>query len=396
VPNYRRYFIGTAVSVIGSWMQRVGQDWLVLKLTHSAVALSLTQTLQFLPILVLGVWGGVIIDRVDTRKLLIITQSLQAVLAGLLALVSVIGYHPLAAVYILCVALGLVTVFDTPARQTFVNELVGPEDIVNALTLNGTLNNVGRLVGPAIAGAAISALGVSITFGVNAVSFIAVLVQLALIDQSELHKRIPIPRARGQAVEGLRYVWHNRQLRAVMLVVICVSIFGQNFRVLLPLLATDTFHGNAQTYGWLTAMLGLGAIIGAMVTAGFPNATSRALALACLLFAVANLCASVSPTLLFAFGSLVILGSANIVINTFSRTLLQVGGDVRMIGRVMAIYSVVFLGSTPIGAPIAGAICEFAGVRVAFVAAGVLSVAPIVWVLPRLLRRETAVLPATP
>lgn len=383
-PNYRLFFQGHAVSVIGTWMQRVGQDWLVLTLTGSGVALGISAALQFGPMLFLGLWGGTVVDRVDRRRLIMATQSVQAVLAATLAVLALAGIVELWMVYALALALGLVTVLDSPARQAFVGEMVEPADYVNAQALNSTVHNAGRLVGPAIAGILIATAGVGVAFVVNAVSFVAVLVGLVRMDVTHLRRTPPTGRRKGQAREGLRYVRASPELRAVLLLVLVVAMFGQNFRVVLPLLAQDTFRGGAEVYGYLTAALGLGAVLGALFSASRESATSWALVLSCLAFGAVNLAAAAVPTLIAAYLAMVAIGFANIVFNTLGRTILLLGTEPSMHGRVLALHGLVFLGSTPFGGPLLGWICEAYGARAGFVLAGVTSLAAAAWLLPRL------------
>jgi MFS family permease len=382
-PNYRRFFVGHSVSVVGTWMQRVAQDWLVLTLTGSGVALGISTALQFGPMLLLGLWGGTVVDRVDRRKLIIATQSVQAVLAATLAVLALTGFVELWMVYVLALALGLVTVLDSPARQALVGEMVEPADYVNAQALNSTVHNAGRLVGPAIAGLLIATTGVGVAFAVNAVSFVAVLIGLLRMDTTAL-RRAPAPRSRkGQAREGLRYVLASPDLRAVLLLVGVVALFGQNFRVVLPLLAQSTFDGGAEVYGYLTAALGLGAVLGSLYSASRETATTWGLVLACLAFGVVNLAAAAAPTLLAAYLAMVAIGFANIAFNTLGRTVLQLGSDVSMHGRVLALHGLVFLGSTPFGGPLLGWICEVFGARAGLLVAGVAALVAGTVMLPR-------------
>jgi MFS family permease len=374
--NYRRYVFGHAVSVIGTWMQRVGQDWLVFELTHSGVALGACLALQFLPVLFGGVWGGVVVDRRDKRKLIIATQATQAVLAAVLAVVTLTDVVNLPTVFVMAFLLGVVSVFDVPARQAFVSELVGPDDVVNAMALASLVHNTGRLVGPAVGGLLIAATSVGVTFAVNAVSFIAVLIGLLMIDPRALHRGPPVARAPGQARAGLKYVWERPDLRMIMLLVAFVAVFGQNFRVVLPLFAAETFDGDARTYGLLTSMLGLGAVIGALVSAAASRPTTRGLFISCGVFGVANLAAAAAPVFGVALVAMVVIGGANIVFNTFARTLLQLRSERSLHGRVMSIHSLVFLGSTPIGAPLLGLVCAVSSARVGLVVAAVFSLVP--------------------
>lgn len=393
-PNYRRYFLGQSVSVIGTWMQRVAQDWLVLTLTGSGVALGISTALQFGPMLVLGLWGGAVVDRVDRRRLIIGTQAVQAVLAAALAVLTLTGLVELWMVYALALALGLTTVLDSPARQALVGEMVEPADYVNAQALNSTVHNAGRLIGPAIAGLLIATTGVGIAFVVNALSFVAVLIGLLRMDPASMRSRpAPGPR-KGQVREGLRYVLSRPDLRAVLLLVGVVALFGQNFRVVLPLLAQSTFGGGAEVYGYLTASLGLGAVLGALYSASRETATSWGLAVSCVAFGVVNLIAAVAPTLTAAYLAMVAIGFVNIVVNTLGRTVLQLGSDQRMHGRVLALHGMVFLGSTPFGGPLLGWVCERFGARAGFVVAGVTALLGAAAVLPRLRRQRTATRPA--
>jgi MFS family permease len=370
-PNYRRFFVGHAVSVVGTWMQRVAQDWLVLELTGSGVALGISTALQFGPVLLLGLWGGAVVDRVDRRRLILATQTVSALLAATLAVLALTDVVQLEMVYALALALGLVTVLDSPARQAFVGEMVEPADYVNAQALNSTVHNAGRLVGPAIAGLLIATTGVGVAFVVNAVSFLAVLAGLLRMDPSALRRAPARGPRRGQARAGLRYVLSSPDLRAVLLLVGVVALFGQNFRVVLPLLARATFDGGAEVYGYLTAALGLGAVLGSLFSAARETATSWALLLSCLAFGLVNLVAAAAPTLAAAYLAMVAVGFANIVFNTLGRTVLQLGSDVSMHGRVLALHGLVFLGSTPFGGPLLGWICESFGPRAGLVVAGV-------------------------
>ncbi|HVQ90891.1 MAG TPA: MFS transporter [Mycobacteriales bacterium] len=380
-PNYRLFFAGQAVSVIGTWMQRVAQDWLVLQITDSPVALGMTTALQFLPMLLFGIWGGVIVDRVDRRRAIGWAQAASAVLAAILAVATLTGTVTLGLVYLLAVGLGLVTVIDVPARQAFVTELVGADDYVNAQALNSSVNNTGRLVGPAIAGGLIAWVGAGPAFALNAVSFVAVLIVLARMDPSRLRKPPVLRRGPGQARQGLAYVWRHPTLRACLLVVAVVGLFGQNFRVVLPVLARDELGGNAATYGWLTAALGLGAVLGGLASATRHRPSGPGLVLATLAFAVVNGLAAVAPGLDTALLAMVGVGITNITFNTLARTLLQLGTDPVLQGRVLAVHGLVFLGSTPIGAPLLGWVCALWGARAGlWVAAGTALIAAVaVW-----------------
>jgi MFS family permease len=385
--NYRLFLAGHAVSVIGTWMQRVAQDWLVLELTDSAVAVGVATALQFVPILLFGLWGGVLVDRVDRRRLIMWTQTCSAMLAAILAVVVLVEAVELWMVFALALALGAVTVLDNPARHAFVAELVGPDDYVNGQALASTVHNTGRLVGPAIAGALIAAAGPGVAFAVNAASFLAVLWGLALLDVEALRRphsaRAPV---RGQMLEGLRYVYRHQELRACMILVLVIALFGQNFRVVLPVLARDTFHSGAEGYGWLTSALGLGAVLGALFAASRTRVTAWSLLAAAVSFGVVNLAGAASPAMWVALVAMASVGFSNIIFNTLARTLLQLGTDPSMHGRVLALHGFVFLGSTPIGAPMLGWVCEAFGARSGLVVAGGTALLAAAWVVPALRR----------
>ena len=369
--NFRLFFSGHAVSVSGTWMQRVAQDWLVLELSDSAVAVGIATSLQFLPVLFLGMVGGATVDRVDRRRLLIATQSVSAALALVLAVLSLTETIQLEMVYGLALALGLVTVFDVPGRQAFLTDMVPPDDYVNAQALNSTIHNVGRFVGPAIAGVLIATAGVGVAFLLNALSFVAVLAALLRIDSSKLRRTATtVERSPGQVREGFRYVWAHPDLRACMFLIAVVAMFGQNFRVVLPVLARDTFGQGAEAYGWLTSALGVGAVLGALAAAGRQRLTSRSLLRWTIVFGAVNLLASVVPNLGVALVAMVGVGIANITFNTLGRTLLQLRAEPQMQGRVIALHGMVFLGSTPIGGPLLGWVCEQWGARAGFLVAG--------------------------
>jgi MFS family permease len=369
-PNYRRYLGGHALSVVGTWMQRVAQDWLVLELTGDPVAVGTALALQFLPMLLLGVWGGVLVDRLDRWKLLVVTQAASAVLAGVLAVTTMLGATTLGLVYVMAALLGLVTVVDSPARHTFVTDLVPPGDYVNAQALNSTIHNTGRLVGPAVAGLVIAAAGAGAAFALNAVSFAAVLVGLARIDRSALHRAAKAGRGRGQAVAGLRYAWGHPELRACLVLVAVVSLFSQNFRVILPVTAAEVLGGNAAIYGYLTSALGFGAVLGAVGAASSTTVTGRRLLAWTVALGATNLLMALAGQLAFALAGLVAVGVANIAFNTMARSLLQLRSAPEMQGRVMALHGLLNLGTTPLGGPLLGWVCGMAGSAWGFAVAG--------------------------
>jgi MFS family permease len=386
--DYRLFLAGHAVSVIGTWMQRVAQDWLVLQLTDSAVALGVATALQFAPTLLLGLWGGVLVDRFDRRRIVIATQAVSAVLAAALALLTLGHMVQLWMVYALALGLGLVTVVDSPARQALVTEKVPPEDYVNAQALNSTVHNTGRLVGPALAGVLIALAGVGAAFAVNAVSFLAVLLGLVAMSPGSRAHSDTAHRPKGTAREGLRYVLARPDMTMTLLLVTVIALFGQNFRVVLPLLARDDLHSGASGYAALTSALGLGAVVGALFAAGRDGLTLRALVVWTGAFGVVNGLAALAPGTALALLALVGVGIANITFNTLARTLLQLRAEPQMQGRVIALHSLVFLGTTPIGGPLLGWWCGRFGARAGLGLAAATAILASLAVLPVLRRTE--------
>ena len=280
IRNYRLYFLGQIVSLSGTWMQSVGQVWLVLKLTGSGVDLGLVVALQFLPVLLGGSWGGVIADRVDKRKLLIVTQTVSGLFALALGVLTVTNVVTLWMVYGLALGLGCVTLVDMPARQSFVMEMVGRKDLANAVSLNSVVVNAARVVGPALAGLLIATVGIGICFLLNAVSYVAVVVALVRMRAAELDRGAPIPRKKGQLREGFRYVWSKPDLRVPLLLMAVVGTIAYNFSVTFPLIVHRVFHGGAGVYGVLFAVMGTGAVAGGLVVAAKARATRELLAAA--------------------------------------------------------------------------------------------------------------------
>ncbi len=376
VRNYRLYFFGQIVSMSGTWMQSVAQAWLVLELTGSGVALGAVTALQFLPTLVLGPWGGLIADRVDKRRLLVWTQSASAALALVLGLLTVTHVVTLWMVYALALGLGLVTMIDMPTRQTFVMEMVGREYVTNAVSLNGVIVNASRIVGPAVAGVLIATVGVGSSFLVNAGSYVAVIAGLLMMRTSELQRGKIATRQRGQLRAGLRYVWRTPELRIPLLLMAVVGAIAYNFSVVLPLMVRFAFHAGAGAFGVLFSVMGAGAVVGGLAVAAWGRATRRLLAAAAIGLGGFLLLAAVAPSLGFELVAMLPIGLASTAFIAMSNSLLQLGATPEMRGRVMGLFAVVFLGTTPIGGPLVGWIAEQFGPRVAMgVAAGVTAAA---------------------
>lgn len=371
VRNYRLYASGQLISLTGTWMQRVAQDWLVLTLTNSGTALGIVTALQFGPSLLLGMWGGVLADRGNKRRLLLATQSALALVALTLGALDVAGIVQYWQVLVLASALGLVSAVDTPVRQAFVVEMVGKDDLPNAVAINSTIFNFGRILGPAAAGLMISAVGTGWAFVANAASSIAVLTGLVLMRTAELHPSIPVERARGQLREGLRYVRRRSDLMLAMVLVFIIGTFGLNFQLTTALLAKQVFHQNASGYGLLSTAVAVGAFVGAVLaTRRTTRPTQLFLVFAALGFSVLEIVTGLMPT----YGStgllLVPTGLAMLTFTTAANSSVQLGVAPTMRGRVMALYLMCFMGGTPLGAPIIGWVAGAFGPRWGLVGGG--------------------------
>ena len=369
--NYRRYFAGQAVSLVGTWMQTIAQGWLVLELTGSGTALGLVAAAQFTPLLLLAPYGGVLVDRMDKRKLLIFTQSSLGVMALTLGVLTVTGEVQLWMVVGLALGLGLTTAIDNPARQSFAQEMVGAGLLRNAVTLNSVLVNAARAVGPAVAGVLIATTGTGICFLVNAVSYAAVLAALISMDVESLRPSPRAERAPGQVRQGLRYVAHTPDLLVPLIMLAMVGTLTYEFQVVLPLLARGSFDGGAGTYGMLTSAMGAGAIVGGLVVAGRGSTGLRALTIAAAAFGASVLVTAAAPTAGVAVIALLVVGATSVTFLATGNTTLQLAADPRFRGRVMALWAVAFLGSTPLGAPIIGAVSEHLSPRGGLVIGGV-------------------------
>lgn len=370
IPNFRRYVAGQSTSLVGTWMQTTAQSWLVLTITHSAFVLGLVVALQFLPVLLLGAYGGVIADRVDKRRLMVILQSLmgiQALTLGILTLTHVVQLWEIA---VLAVILGLNNTFENPARQAFIMEMVGPKDLRNAVSLNSVMVNVARAVGPAVAGLLIVYVGLGTCFIINALSFVAVVASLLTLNRSQLHPSLPAARAKGQLRAGLRYVAGIPELAVPLLMMTLVGTLAYEFQVVLPVVASHTFHGGASAYGFMTAAMGVGAVGGGLVTAARGRVGLRGVSIAAGVFAVVLLLAAAAPTLTLEYVALAMVGWASISFIARGNTTLQLAAAPQMRGRVMALWAIAFQGTTPIGGPLVGWITATAGPRVGLATGG--------------------------
>ncbi|HVY96399.1 MAG TPA: MFS transporter [Solirubrobacterales bacterium] len=371
VPNYRRYFVGQLISLSGTWMQAVAALWLVLTLTGSGVAVGLTTALQFLPMLLLGAWGGLLADRVPKRRLLIATQALMAFPAVFLFAVTATGVVAPWMVFLAVFAMGSVNAVDNPTRQSFVYEMVGPDRVVNAVSLNSVIVQMARIVGPALAGLLIAGFGVVPCFGLNALTFVAMIAALWRMDPRALHAEPVAPRAPGAIRAGLRYVLRTPELMVPLALMALVGTLGFNFQVVLPLLAKFSFDGGATTYAAMVSAMAVGSIAGALVNGAHGRTGSGLIAGGALAFGVLGLLCALMPTLALELPLLALLGAAAVTFAATVNSTLQLSVAPEMRGRVMALYSVVFLGSTPIGGPLTGWLSETYDPRVALLLAGI-------------------------
>ena len=363
VPNYRRYFAGQIVSLSGNWMQTVGELWLVLSLTGDPLAVGFTTALQFTPMLLFGAWGGVVADRLDKRRLLFVTQAAMAMPAVTLWLLASSGAVRPWMIFALVFTRGAVNAIDNPTRQAFLVELVGSARLVNAVGLNSALVQVARVAGPALAAAVIATVGVADCFLVNAASFLAMIGALRLMEPEALRTSEPAPRKSGQMRSALRYVRATPGLLIPLALMGVIGTLSYNFQTLLPLLARFSFHGHAGTYAALTTAMGVGAVAGALVASARREVTPRLLVLAALAFGAGLLLAASAPTLDTEVVALALTGAASVTFASSVNSSLQLRVRPSMRGRVMALYSVVFLGSNPIGGPLMGWISGTAGPR---------------------------------
>jgi MFS family permease len=371
VPNYRRYFTGQIVSVSGNWMQMVAEIWLVLSLTGSGVAVGMTTALQFLPILLFGAWGGVLADRFSKRRLLMVTQALMALPAlALFAIVSTGAVEPWMVLALVFVR-GTVNAVDNPTRQSFAIEMVGPERLVNAVSLNSVLIHSARLFGPALAAVAIAIAGVGPCFALNTLSFAAMIAALWRMDPAALSAPPPVGRDRGAVRAGLRYVRRTPALAVPLALMALVGTFGFNFQVILPLLARFSFDGGASAYAALVVAMGVGSVIGALLTGAHGRTDARLIAGAALGFGVLALLAALMPSIALEVPVMALLGGAAVTFAAAINSSLQLAVEPAMRGRVMALYSIVFLGSTPIGGPLAGWLSQAYDPRAALLLAAV-------------------------
>jgi len=377
VRNFRLYFAGQVVSVSGTWMQTVALSLLILsdRLHGNGFDVGAAIALQYVPMLLFGTWGGVVADRVDKRRLLVVTQSCAGVLALALAMLTGFNAITMWEVFALSTLVGCVNLLTNPTRQAFVSEMVGRDLLPNAVSLNSVLMNSARVIGPAIGGVLIYTAGFAACFYVNAASYVAVVVALLLMRTSELHIGERVVRAKGQVRAGLRYAWSTPGLREPLLAMAVVGTLAFNFTTTLPLLAKFTFHGGAGTYSAFTAAMGAGAIVGGLLVANRSRPSARLLGLIGVAFGSMIAVVALLPTEPLAVVALVPMGMGSISFIATANATVQLTADASMRGRVMALYGIAFLGSAPIGAPLMGWISDTASPRVALLVGAVATVA---------------------
>jgi MFS family permease len=363
IRNYRYYFAGQSLSLIGTWMQSVTQSWLVYASTRSGFDVGLVVALQTLPILVLGPLGGTIADRFGKYRILFWTQALAGVQALVLAGLDLSGHLALWELYAMAVVLGFVNMVDNPTRQTFIVEMVGREQLANAVTLNSVMVNVARAIGPAVAGVLIASVGSGWCFLANGVSFGFVLASLRAMDPEALTPAPRSERGRGQLREGFRYVGRTPVVRDALIMMAVIGCLTYEFQTTLPLMSGGPFHGDARTYGFLTAFMGVGAVVGGLYAAGRPGRGPRRLVGTAAVFGVAVLAAALAPNLIGEEILLLAVGACSVTFLALGNATLQLSAEPSMRGRVMSLWSVAFLGSTPVGGPLVGFIAGWLGAR---------------------------------
>ncbi|HEX9644514.1 MAG TPA: MFS transporter [Acidimicrobiia bacterium] len=369
--NYRLYFVGQSVSASGTWMQRLGQAWLVLDLTGSGTMLGVTAALQQLPMLMLGPWTGLLADRVDKRRLIVATQAAAAALAIALFILTATESVELWMVLLLAMALGVTDAVDRPVRSAFVVEMVGPERLTNAVVLNSVVMNAARTVGPAIGGIVIATLGLAASFLINSVSYLAVVGVVLAMRTRELRPPVAAAAGPGQVRNVFRHVMAKPELAWPLGLMTVAGLLAFEWTITLPLLARDTFGGDARTLGFLFSAMGIGAVIGGLWAAASLAATETSLLRTAWRFSVLLVAVALAPGLPVALLALFLLGAASIAMRGVAMSLLQLNADPDMRGRVMALFAMALAGTTPVGGPLVGWIGETFGARTAFALAGI-------------------------
>jgi MFS family permease len=371
VPNFRLFTISNIIAMSGTWMQRIAQDWLVLQLSHSVTAVGITVAMQFTPMLLFGLYGGLIVDRYSKRMLLMLTQGIAGILAAVLAVLALTGTVQVWHVYLIAFIVGLVTVVDNPTRQVFVNELVGPRHLRNAISINSSVFQLGGLIGPAIAGALLVAVGAGWAFAINAATCIVTVLTLAALRSSALVRSAPIPPAKGQLRQGLRYVVRKPAILWTIVMVGVLSVFALTMPVILAAYANDVFKVGAAGYGLFNTLVAAGALAGGLASTRRATVRLRTVIIMGGLWGALQAVAGLMPNE-FTFGiSLIALGLANLLFITAANPLVQMSSNMGIRGRVMSLYVLVLLGGQAIGGPLMGAIVEHWGPHLGLLVSGI-------------------------
>ena len=386
--NFRLFFAGQLVSQAGTWMQSIAIIWVVYKLTNDGFSLGLATAAQFFPVLVLGAWGGVVSDRVDRHKLMIVTQIGFLIVAAAFTVLAFTDRMNLPVIYTLSAVYGVITAMDNPARRALVVEMVDQVDVANAVGLNSALMTGSRVVGPAVAGVLISTVGPQWAFLVNTITFVAILAALLLMDRSALRSPPVVPRKKGQLVEGLRYTWANRELRLTFILLAVIGTMAFEYQVSLPLLAERSLGGGSGTFTLLYSLMSVGSVLGALVVARRTEIRAKFLAQAAIWLSLCTMALAYAPNSTLAAIAVVPTGFAMVFLLSGSNAVIQLLAAPQMRGRVLSLTAVVFLGSTPIGGPIVGWIGEHLGARAGVAVGGVSSLLVALWVLRQLSKPE--------
>jgi MFS family permease len=379
VRNFRLFFVGQFISQAGTWLTTVALTLLVLHRTNSGFAVGVLVACQFAPVLVLGAWGGVVADRSDKRRLLLVTQTLEMFQSFTLAALAFVHQAPLLAFYGTALAGGCMLAFDNPTRRSFVSEMVPGEDVQNAVTLNSALMTSARVVGPALAGLLVITTGYAWCFTIDAISYLAVIASLWMMRTSELRQPPVIAKAKGQIREGVRYVRNTPDLLVPLIMMAVVGTLTLNFPVVMPLLAERTLHGGDGTYTLLYSVLSVGSVVGALGAANGRTIEIRHIVMASAAFGVAMMIFASAPNLGAAFPIALIVGLSSVAFMTASTAIVQVRSSSAMRGRVLALQAIVFIGSTPIGGPLLGLVCDRYGARAGLVLGGVAALGAAGW-----------------
>jgi MFS family permease len=379
VRNFRLFFVGQLISQVGNWLTMIAQTLLVLHLTNNGFAVGLLTACQFAPVLVLGPWAGLVADRSNKRRLLMTVQTIAMAQSFALAALAFMGSPPLAALYAVALIGGFTVAFDNPARRAYVVEMVPEEDVQNAVSLNSALMTSARIFGPALAGLLINTVGYGWCFTVDALSYLAVLAGFWMMNPKELRSAPATRKGKGQVREGLRYVRTEPSLWIPLAMMAVIGTLAFNFQVVMPLLVVDTFGGNEGTFTVLYSVLSVGSLVGALATARKRSIDIKGVAIAAAGFGAAMLLFATAPSLGVAFPFALLVGMSSIAFMTASTSIVQTRAAPEMRGRVLALQAMVFLGSTPIGGPLLGTICDVYGARAGLVLGGVATLAAAAW-----------------